>query len=366
MSSSVRNFALGALAAAISLGVLADDAVKAEQKGMDGIEWKLPAGPMYDPDFDFALAAIPTAAYKLDENSRDSFTKLTMVYGSNDNWNVGLETDNFFINDKVRFLNYVGYTDASFNRNIVGMGLQQLATTTISDWGNLSYEVIDNIYAGVSWNYSITEFDRDGTNPSSMLAKYRPDVTSTAYGLFLNYNTRNSEFFPTSGSYVKLDLQKTSLEKEKAAIPTENGDFDFNTLKLDARYYYPLAEQTTLALRGGLLMNSSDAPKTATTLMNVVRNFHGLTREVQARGGVTGEINVRHWFNDKWGMSAGLTVAQGLDTNEAKKDGIYKVAMVGLRYKLIPESNLSLRIDVTQSNQDDENSLLFFRVGEAF
>nr|MDT0252618.1 BamA/TamA family outer membrane protein [Endozoicomonas sp.] len=377
MSKTIRSFAYGAIAASISLGAVAtEDASNTDKEKIEGIQWSLPAGPMYDPDFDFGLAAIPTALHQFDAGSRPSFTKMTAVYGSNDNWNLGFETDYYLLNDKVRFLNYLGYTDAVFTLfdPDITQSLQKYATISVSDWGNLSYEVVDNVHTGVSWNYSNVEMTERKLAEPLHLANMSSDDTLMQYGLYLNYSTRDNNFYPTTGAYVDVQLMKSHLKKENAVIPNDystfisnpNGKFNFETLKIDARYYYPLSNQTTLALRGGLKYNTNEAPKDLTVLNDVVRDFQGLSREVTARSAVSGEAYVRHWFNDSWGMSTGLMAAQGIDTNVADQDGVYFAGMIGIRYMLIPESNLSLRIDLTQSNQKEEGTLLYFRVGEAF
>ncbi|MRI33309.1 hypothetical protein EOPP23_09970 [Endozoicomonas sp. OPT23] len=372
--STIRKFALGALAASISMGVMAEDAAKTAKDGnakIDGAQFSMPAGPMYDPDFDFAVAAIPTMVNQFDEGSRPSFTKFTMVYGSNDNWNLGFETDYYFLNDNWRFLNYLGYTDADFTLSAENGQLNPFNTVSVTDWGSLTYKVTDSMYAGLAWKYS--QLEMGGRDPSDYtnLTNYATDDTTVQFGPEINYNTRDNKFYPTSGAYVKVNLFKTKLDKEKSLLGIRDGEFEYETVKIDARHYTPLSEKTTLAFRGGLEYNTSEAPDKAVTLNGTVRDFQGLSREGTAHSAVTGEAYVRHWFNDKWGMSTGVVVAKGFggfddQVKEAGTDKTYMAGVVGVRYMLIPESKLSLRIDFSYNNQEDENSLLYFRVGEAF
>ncbi len=379
--STIRKFALGALAASISMGVMADEAKKADDQKIDGIQYSLPVGPMYDPDFDFALAAIPTALYQFDEESRPSYTKLTVVYGSTDNKNVGLETDNYFLNDKVRFWNYFGYTDATMTmQDILELqGLQDASLISKTDFGSLSYQVIDDLFLGVSWNYSESTVQRSsGTHEAH--AVNLPDNTVKQYGLVLNYDKRDNTFMPTKGMYLEANFWKTSHEStgseekyfvkphglwmdNQAVKGTVNNDYKYKTLKLESRFYQPISEATTVAYRAKALYNTDKAPTHAVDLSQVAQGF---SREVVGRSVVAAETQLRHWLNNDWGLVGGVAVGKAFNPNDKDKDGLYIAGTLGLRYMLVPESKLALRIDLTQSNQKEEKTLLYFRVGEAF
>ncbi len=71
-------------------------------------------------------------------------------------------------------------------------------------------------------------------------------------------------------------------------------------------------------------------------------------------------------MNDKWCVATGVAVARGIHPNAKEKNGLFYAGTIGIRYMLIPKTKLALRIDLTQSNQDDEAIRFYFRAGETF
>ncbi|MRI32595.1 hypothetical protein EOPP23_06290 [Endozoicomonas sp. OPT23] len=372
---------MGALAAAVSATMCAG--VSAEEKkelAAGEIKTVFPVGPMYDPDFDFAITALPTLLNKFDDDSSTSWTRITAVYGSTGNKNIGLGNDWYFGGNKFNFKNYLGYTDINFTEQdyFYKQGLQDVDTVMKSANGSFAYQILDNVYAGVSWDINQNEIQRKSGGDFKALANNLPDNDVTNYGFYLNYDDRNHKMMPTEGMFLEANLWKVKREATGGAdsycvntdtcfpLPaaqSPNQTYRYETVKLDGRYYKPLSEMTTFASRLSVLYNTDEAPNTAANLSRVAQGF---SREVLGRGAVAVEGQYRHWFNSKWGVVGGLSLAKALDANDSDKDGMYYAGTLGLRYMLVPESNLALRVDLTQSNQEEEGTLLYFRVGESF
>ncbi len=381
MRKVVRPFVMGALAVAVA-GSLSAGVSAEEKKELAAGEIKtiFPIGPMYDPDFDFAIVALPTMLNKFDDKSSTSWTRITAVYGSNDNKNIALGNEWYFGENKFKFRNYLGFNDVEITQQdyFYKQGLQDVGTETTSVWGNFSYQILNDIYAGVSWDISSTEMQRNTGGTYQTLVNNLPDNDVKNVGLYLNYDARNHKMMPTDGMFLEANLWKVKREATGGAdkfcinastcypLPagkSPNQTYRYETVKLDGRYYKSLDAETTLAGRMSVVYNTDEAPNTAAVFSRIAQGF---SREVLGRGAVALEGQYRRWFNSKWGAVGGLAIAKALDANSKDMDGLYYAGTLGLRYMLVPESNLALRIDLTQSNQEEEGTLLYFRVGESF
>ena len=76
--------------------------------------------------------------------------------------------------------------------------------------------------------------------------------TVSGLGCFMTYDSRNSIFFPTKGSFHQFSATAFG----RAA----GGDFTFNRYYLDLRKYLPLAKAHTLALQSRMLFQTGDPP----------------------------------------------------------------------------------------------------------
>ena len=392
MKHTLKTFAVTALAAAVSFNAFAGDDGKAvESEKIEGIEYGIGAGPMYDPDFDFGVSLNPSLAYQFD-TSKASSTNAMAIYGSNDNWNVGVDNYWYLFDNRLKAQFYASYTDASdltfFDPFVTGR-VQPIAVKTIDTRGHLTYRIFENAYIGPSFRFTKRTNERNAD--PAYLGNNSADNKLKQFGVFFSFDSRDYQYAPTRGFYFEAEYLKSddsSFGSEATSIVGKvncsdfkpgqgyeqcveglrsmiNMESKFETLRLDARTYKALSPQTTLAFRASAVLNSKEAPKNA-TVMDQTGTSLGFTREVEARSVVGAQAQIRHWLNDQWGVASGIAVGRGIHLNAEDKDGVYYAGSIGLRYMLIPKTKLALRIDLTQSNQEDEATLLYFRVGETF
>jgi len=76
--------------------------------------------------------------------------------------------------------------------------------------------------------------------------------TASGLGFFLTYDSRDSIFYPTKGSFHQLSA--TAFGRAVGS------DFTFHRFSLDWRKYHPLAKSHTLAIQSRLLFQTGDPP----------------------------------------------------------------------------------------------------------
>ncbi|MCG7587601.1 BamA/TamA family outer membrane protein [Photobacterium sp. OFAV2-7] len=372
-------------AAAVIAGLTSGMAIADEpaSKEDQGVRFTVPVGPFYDPIFDLAGSVIPTLTYETTPGAKTSKTSFYGIYGTNGNWVTKVASDTYFgsnsdwylfadatytyakldVENFMRFFGIPGISDAP---------VVEVEQNTIRLEGALSYQFAKDLYIGPSAIYISTEFERDSSHPFSTVNMIT-DKETTGYGIALTYDKRNNTLTPTNGFYVDIDAKMIEEENEGgAAIPaipgllpggfTLNGTNEYDNVQLDLRYYQPFSDATTLAWRAKADWNSDDATETTTNISNVA---HGFTMEVGGRSAIGTDFQLRHWVSDKVGVVGMVSVAQPID-NTSGEDDVHYAGGLGVRYMLVPEDKLSMRLDVTYNDQEDDNVLVFFNVGETF
>ncbi|MRI33305.1 hypothetical protein EOPP23_09950 [Endozoicomonas sp. OPT23] len=171
MKCTLKSFVVTTLAAAVSFSTFAaDDTKTVDSEKIEGIEWGIGGGPMYDPDFDFGVTVTPSLAYLFD-TSKASSTNAMAAHGSNKNWNVGVDNYWYMFDDRVKAQFYAAYTDAAdltFFDPFVTKRVQPIAVQTISSRGHLVYQVFENAYIGPSFRFNKRTNERDSSEPGSL------------------------------------------------------------------------------------------------------------------------------------------------------------------------------------------------------
>ncbi len=119
---------------------------------------------------------------------------------------------------------------------------------------NASKKVGEGLYVG--FRYAFDDFTFTKRDPNGLLVK--EDVVGanggrvSGGGLVVNYDTRNSLFFPTKGwvveGYLTTDGSYTG------------SDFSYQKLVVDAAKYYPIGKESVLAFNGVVSLATGDIP----------------------------------------------------------------------------------------------------------
>lgn len=176
-------------------------------------------------------------------------------------------------------------------------------------------------------------------------------------GLVFNFDSRDNIFFPSSGSYHELALSFFS--------PSLGSDFDFRTLKLNLRKYFPLSKDQVFALQSYLYSCFGKTPFYRLAqfgLNNTMRGYyagryrdkHFLSFEAEYRGII--------W--KKWGVAAfvgGGDVRPQLGKFQLSQ--LKPFYGLGLRYVFNKAEKLTLRLDFAWGKS---SSGFYFTAAEAF
>lgn len=343
-----------------------------------GARYSFPVGPFYDPIIGAGVAFIPTAVYNTTEGAAPSKTFASFIYSSSKSWITELGTENYFGSDSQWFLDasfsysYAEIDFTNFMQPIIGGGAtSELNQYTLKTDLSIAYKIFNNTYFGPYIQYRDIQQDRFESDPyasSNMMA----DITEFNYGATLTYDGRNNKFDTTDGFYMSLNGKKVTRESTGANVLSDpntgediinqNGDTDYLSVTADLRGYFPISNKTTFATRVQGNWNDDEALDTTATLMAVANGF---THESGGRSAAGIDLELRHWFTDRWGMMAGVSAAKPFETGLRDDDARYAV-LAGLRYMLLPEDGLSARLDVGYNTQDEDNIIGYFNVGQTF
>ena len=366
----------GLVASTYSMAVVAADDTVADDTvaEKEGVRFNTAIGPFYDPIFDFAGSIIPTMLYETTEGAKTSSTKLFGIYGTNGNWVTRAESTNYLgSNSDWLVTGIANYTYAKLDvmdfMQMSDSPTVEVEMNTLIIEGTVQYQIFENAYIGPAFSYTATEFTRNDSNPFGSVNMIT-DKEIISYGGIFTFDNRDNEQTPTDGFYAKFQVNQLSVENtEGATIPdfvpglggfSLNGDEEYVNIKTDLRTYVELGEDTTFAIRGKVNWNGDDAQNTVASLDSVA---YGFTMEIAGRSAIGTDLQLRHWLTDTVGVVGTAGFAKAIDA--ADEDVHYAVGG-GLRYMLNPKDKLSMRLDVTYSDQEEDEILVFFNVSEAF
>lgn len=344
-----------------------------------GLSYSVPVGPFYDPLIGGGLAVIPTAIYTIDEGAKPSSTSLTLMYSTSSSWVAQFASENYFGSDSQWMidtsLNF-GYAEIDFVNFMGGSGIPGVSTSPVAELHqdsiefNLTaaYKVFNKTYFGPFIEYKKYTQERFESSPfasSNML----PDGEELNFGVTLTYDDRNELFNTSDGLYISLNARQVEREDTGGNIlQTPNFTLDMNgeksylQLVSDIRYYQPITEDTSFAVRSKIQYKGDEASETASTLYAVANGF---THESGGRSAAGLDLELRHWFTDKIGMVGGISAGKAIDTGDRDDDVLF-AGIVGLRYMILPEHGLAVRLDAAYNTQDQDNVIGYFNVGHTF
>jgi outer membrane translocation and assembly module TamA len=171
------------------------------------------------------------------------------------------------------------------------------------------------------------------------------------------FDTRDNTNAPHTGALLRY---------EWALFDSALGsDYDFSEQTLDARYYHPTSERTTLAVAALVRSARGDVPFRRLSTPDGEMILRGIEKRRYIDKALTAfQVEYRYPIRGAWSGTAFVEAAQVAPSLEGMRGDAYKTSVgLGLRFALAPEERLNVRADV--SFVDDEvGFVLFFR--EAF
>ncbi len=203
----------------------------------------------------------------------------------------------------------------------------------------LQRKVFLNLYAGIQYDYArakLTKLEAGkllyrGTIPGS-----EGGIVS-GIGINVTWDSRNNNLYPSSGSYHQFSA--VSYE------PSLGSDFTFNSYLLDLRHYKSIIDQHILAVQSAIAISAGNPPFQMLNQLGVFLRGYYQSR-FEDRYLVAFQMEYRMPLFWRFGL-AGF-VGCGEVAHEFKNISLKELKPstgFGIRFALIPEQKVNLRID---------------------
>tara|TARA_B100000508_G_scaffold141097_1_gene147078 strand:- start:186746 stop:187816 length:1071 start_codon:yes stop_codon:yes gene_type:complete len=222
------------------------------------------------------------------------------------------------------------------------------------------YKVYDNLYAGLKYtfdDFDITEREAGGRLDQGLYPGTEGGTISGAGGI-IKYDTRNSNFYPTTGYKIQ-----GSYERFDEAI---GSDFNYDLIWIDAIRYFDLKKDKVIAANIYSRFSSGTVPFFHLSQVGGnkrMRGYYlGYHRDKQMIGWQAEYRMPLFWRIGAVAFAGNAVV--GPQINYLKIENIRTTAGAGLRFKLDTERKINLRIDAGFSS--DGTNGFYLTIGEAF
>lgn len=326
----------------------------------------------YTPETEFALGGALVMTYK---SFRDTTIKPTNIvvsayYSVKEQYDIYIVPEFFSSDGKFYMTGYVDighYIDKYWGYGNTSPDIDSLANYTrdfVAFNVDFEFVIMPELRIGLNYEFNNTVIADKQQNPY-LLDPTIPGASAngldggiaSGMGLAVGYDTRNSLFFPTSGTYAKLaTLQCTDWL---------GSDFTFNRLIMDLRQYVPFGKTLTFAAQGYWQRAVGAPPFYMSPLLGgkmITRGYYlGRFRD-EIFAAAQGEIR---WMPfERFGFIAFAGAGQVTPNYHGfALDGLKPTSGFGLRFTLDPENRLNVRMDMA-FGQNTKG--VYFDVKEAF
>lgn len=278
----------------------------------------------------------------------------------NGSWFAGGGHRHTWNNDHIRYLVGVGYADINldiYSGDVLGFGKNKAINTHTKGYGGLQklqFRVGDSpVFLGVSQFYARTEISADNKLINAAWQRiFGSESTSSAVGLLAEYDTTDNFFYPHKGLSLSAEYRFYSSFL--------GGDYRYNQLTVDGKYYLPLTRTLTLGLAGNYqALTNSDSHLPPMTRPDI--NLRGISR-YRYQGDYVGTVQTQlAWqVTPRWILQG--FVGAGSAANE--NDELFRSSEVawgsGFRYLIARQYGLYTGVDVAFSEGEQA---VYFNVG---
>jgi outer membrane protein assembly factor BamA len=345
-------------------GAPAPRAGNAKEQG--GNEWLIAPLPSHNPTLGWTLGLPICRLYHpagTDAEAPAWMTGVTGFYAENKSWGGGAFHKMNLDADRWRLMAGLFRAELLYDYYGIGGGsggqslpLKQMSTGGLAE---VLREVANHLYAGVrlmSLNTKIQVARWPDHVPPELIPKdLGISLALLTFAPRVVYDTRDSEFYPTSGNLVDLQVQISSQSL--------GSDVNFQCYEFSWNHYQGMGADGVLALRVAGKYASGDAPFFMYPAFGQGGDLRGYTpgtyrdRMLLA---AQGEYRLRVRKNFGIVVFAGVGgVAPSLD----KFDRALPSAGAGLRYVVAEKNNVSFRFDAAWGRNEHQ---FYVGLGEAF
>ena len=276
------------------------------------------------------------------------------MYTDSESWLVGAFHDGNFKNDLYRYRLLGGTGEFNLDYYDENTAIPYNISSDIF-LGQFQRRIpgTEDLYLGFRYMYTDSNvvFDLSGSIPG--LPPVRDGMTTSGLGVIFNFDTRDNNYYPTSGSYAEVLWIRDK--------PSIGSDFNFDKLTSFYNHYFQLSNKDTLALRGTLENVDGDAPFYLQPALKL-RGFPvGRYRDESS---FSVHTEWRRKFHPRWGFILFYELGSvALNVNELLQADIITSVGGGIRWQVTENKKMNLGIDVGYSEDD---SAVYLQIGEKF
>jgi hypothetical protein len=324
--------------------------------------------PSNRPTFGWGINLMAGYIFKLDMEDKVSPPSIVAAFGyysENETWVAGGLGKFFLLEDRYRVtaalitgqVNYdfsgVG-TDAG--KNGITVPLEQELTAGALE--GLT-QIAPHLYLGPRYIYSNfhTTVDLSSAASPTVPPQAQLDSTMSAIGIHLQWDTRDSQFYPGSGGLldVSTDFHETAW----------GDDFDYQIYKLSYNHYLTIGPRQVLAVRGASQFCVGDVPFYSLATFGKGPDLRGYKYgQFQDKTLLAAQAEYRLMLTKRFGVVGFAGVGEiGPKITDYTLDDILPSIGGGLRYVLAEKNHIALRLDFAWGR---EGETYYLSVGEAF
>lgn len=293
-----------------------------------------------------------------------NFTIVGGAATENGTWFAGAAHRHTWLNDRIRYLGAAGYANINIDiyHDFANLPIDkeigfQSQTQGYGGIQKLQFKVADShLYLGLSQVWFRSEIGAKEHVADEILKRVLGDSsTSSGLGVIAQYDSRNNLFYPTRGGSAKAEYlwYRDGI----------GSDYNFNTLTLDGKYFFPIADKWTLGIAGNY-QTLTHADKNLPPLARPYINMRGISRyRYQGDYVLTAQMQLMWQVSPRWSLQTFVGAGSVAEEAHDLYDETEVAYGAGFRYLIARRFGLNIGMDFAFS---DEDNAFYFNVGSGF
>lgn len=322
--------------------------------------------PLSNPALGSGLVLAGVSFYQPENSPRPWMTGAGVLWTDNGSRGGGVFQKAYMGGDKYRISGFAGGAD--LNLNFYGIGASDAGrdiSIPINQNGRVFKvdgfrKVYENTYVGLRLRMATinTSFRFDGEPPpifEGQSLELESDIGGP--GLLAQYDTRDSELWPSTGRYANLQAQWD--------IESFGSDFVYDKQELTYNHYLGMGDSGVLAMRGSVCRAGDGTPFFDLCLFGASNDLRGYeTGQYRDRALAAVQAEYRWRFSPRWGAvffagvgSVAPTLGELADSVTLPSGG------AGLRFQASRTYKVNISLDYAIGR---DSEALYFYIGESF
>jgi outer membrane protein assembly factor BamA len=314
--------------------------------------WVLAPIVVNNPAFGFGLGL--TGMYffnvdKTDVKSPPSRLFGTAMYSDTDSYLVALVPTFYLKEDQHRVEVAAAYGEINNEFDDFMGGTARFATTFYGVNPSYRFLLGWDTYFGGQYQWSDISYSAKDQSSQDYLDSFgAEDTVISGIGLLLTRDTRDNQLYPYSGSFAEASYL--------TYLDALGSDEEYDVLDLQFNKYNQYRTGHVIAWRLSGRFTSEDTPYSGLSTLGRGSDLRGYTGgELVAENLMAAQVEYRWRVWRKWGVVgfAGYSALYDGSVKDIDSDTLYGSYGVGVRYSLLDEQRVNLRVDVAKGEGDD-------------